>query len=59
MNNAEHADAESRTESTDRACSIDTDNETDDDQDRSHLDGINDGCGCTEIWEHLSEQRDE
>jgi hypothetical protein len=23
-----------------------------------HLDGVEDGCGCTEIWEHLSEQRD-
>jgi len=24
-----------------------------------HLDGIEDGCGCTEVWEHLSEQRDD
>lgn len=23
-----------------------------------HLDDVADGCGCTEIWEHLSEQRD-
>jgi len=22
-----------------------------------HLDDVADGCGCTEIWEHLSEQR--
>ncbi|MFW5938084.1 MAG: hypothetical protein ACOCSN_03995 [Halanaeroarchaeum sp.] len=22
-----------------------------------HLDEIEDGAGCTEIWEHLSEQR--
>jgi|AntDeeMetageno50_2_1112565.scaffolds.fasta_scaffold01292_8 hypothetical protein len=22
-----------------------------------HLDGVADGCGCTEIWEHLSERR--
>lgn len=22
-----------------------------------HLDDVQDGCGCTEIWEHLSEQR--
>ena len=21
-----------------------------------HLDGIADGCGCAEIWEHLSER---
>ena len=24
-----------------------------------HLDDVEDGCGCTEIWEHLSENRDE
>jgi hypothetical protein len=24
-----------------------------------HLADVPDGCGCTEIWEHLSEQRDE
>jgi len=23
-----------------------------------HLNGVEDGCGCTEVWEHLSEQRD-
>lgn len=23
-----------------------------------HLNGVEDGCGCTEIWEHLSEQRE-
>ena len=23
----------------------------------AHLDGIADGCGCTEVWEHLSEHR--
>ena len=22
-----------------------------------HLDGVEDGCGCTEIWEHLSDRR--
>ena len=27
--------------------------------DTSHLDDVEDGCGCTEIWEHLSESRDE
>lgn len=25
--------------------------------DADHLDSVEDGCGCTEIWEHLSEQR--
>ncbi|MFT4909499.1 MAG: hypothetical protein ACI9TI_000657 [Natronomonas sp.] len=27
--------------------------------DRSHLDDVDDGCGCTEIWEHMSDERDE
>jgi len=26
---------------------------------REHLEDVDDGCGCTEIWEHLSEERDE
>ncbi|MFA1609957.1 hypothetical protein [Halobellus rubicundus] len=25
----------------------------------SHLDDLSDGAGCTEIWEHLSEGREE
>jgi|AntRauMinimDraft_4_1070384.scaffolds.fasta_scaffold00252_24 hypothetical protein len=25
----------------------------------SHLDDVQDGAGCTEIWEHLSEDRDD
>ncbi|MDG5775667.1 hypothetical protein VB773_06150 [Haloarculaceae archaeon H-GB2-1] len=25
--------------------------------DADHLDDVEDGCGCTEIWEHLSERR--
>lgn len=25
---------------------------------REHLDDVEDGCGCTEIWEHMSEERD-
>lgn len=25
--------------------------------DSEHLDELPDGCGCTEIWEHLSENR--
>lgn len=24
-----------------------------------HLETVPDGCGCTEIWEHLSETREE
>lgn len=25
---------------------------------RAHLDDVEDGCGCAEVWEHLSEQRE-
>lgn len=28
------------------------------DVDTSHLDDVEDGCGCTEIWEHTSERED-
>jgi hypothetical protein len=24
-----------------------------------HLADVEDGCGCAEVWEHLSEQREE
>ena len=27
--------------------------------DTCHLDGLDDGCGCAEVWDHLSEQRDD
>jgi len=30
-----------------------------DDADRAHLQDVEDGCGCTEIWEHMSEGRDD
>jgi hypothetical protein len=32
-----------------------------DDRDVStaHLDDVEDGCGCAEVWEHLSERRDD
>lgn len=36
----------------------DTANETADD-DYDHLKSLDDGAGCTEIWEHLSENRDD
>lgn len=32
-------------------------NETDD-LDYDHLDDVEDGCGCAEIWETMSEHRD-
>ncbi|MFC4439642.1 MULTISPECIES: hypothetical protein [Natrialbaceae] len=31
--------------------------EEDDERDDSHLDDIEEGAGCTEIWEHLAEKR--
>lgn len=31
--------------------------DTEEEVDRSHLE-VEDGCGCTEVWEHLSEQRE-
>ena len=29
------------------------------DVDTSHLEDVEDGCGCTEIWEHTSERDDD
>ncbi|WP_255518352.1 MULTISPECIES: hypothetical protein [unclassified Haloarcula] len=29
------------------------------DPERAHLADVEDGCGCTEIWEHMSEARGE
>jgi len=35
--------------------------EYDEDEHRNddHLDGVEDSCGCAEVWEHLSEEREE
>ncbi len=30
-----------------------------DERDDAHLEGIEEGAGCTEIWEHLAENRGE
>lgn len=30
----------------------------DDEQVDEHLEDVEDGCGCTEIWEHLSDRRE-
>jgi hypothetical protein len=38
---------------------LDTTDEQAESVDRGHLDDVEDGCGCTEIWEHLSENRKE
>jgi hypothetical protein len=35
----------------------DAETEEEQDVDTSHLDDIEDGCGCAEVWDHLSEQR--
>ncbi|WP_170178695.1 hypothetical protein [Halapricum salinum] len=32
--------------------------QTRDEQVDEHLEDVEDGCGCTEIWEHLSENRE-
>jgi hypothetical protein len=29
------------------------------DDDRAHLADVPDGCGCAEVWERLSDRRDE
>ncbi|MFP8889624.1 hypothetical protein ACLI4U_07615 [Natrialbaceae archaeon A-CW2] len=33
--------------------------DTSDETDTSHLDDVEPGAGCTEIWEHLAEKREE
>ncbi|WP_169302408.1 hypothetical protein [Halorientalis salina] len=44
-----HDDAEVTTEHPDDEEAVDT----------AHLDDMDDGCGCAEVWEHLSENRDD
>ena len=34
-----------------------SDPEDDEEQAMDHLDDLADGCGCAEVWEHLSERR--
>ncbi|WP_276299670.1 hypothetical protein [Halorussus lipolyticus] len=45
-------------ELTERSDSDESPEDAPADDDRSHLDGLEDGSGCTEIWEHLSERRE-
>lgn len=47
--NVQANDEDAQVESDERAQDVDT----------SHLDDVEDGCGCAEVWEHLSEERDE
>ena len=46
----------------DGGASDDNDNDDDEiegeDDDLEYLDDIEDGAGCTEVWEHLSERRE-
>jgi hypothetical protein len=50
---------------SDRATTVETDDADDaevpdpEDVDTSHLDDVEDGCGCAEMWEHLSEERED
>ncbi|MFB6207009.1 MAG: hypothetical protein ABEJ05_10845 [Haloglomus sp.] len=37
----------------------DAGDEREGDADTAHLDGVEDGSGCMEVWEHLSEERSE
>ena len=36
----------------------DAEQDVDDAVETGHLDDMDDGCGCAEVWEHLSERRD-
>jgi len=47
--NVQAADENAQVESDDEPREVDT----------SHLDDVEDGCGCAEVWEHLSDERDE
>ena len=33
------------------------DSDDGDERDDKHLADVEDGCGCAEVWEHLSDQR--
>lgn len=33
--------------------------EAEEEQVDEHLEDVEDGCGCAEVWEHLSDQREE
>jgi len=44
-------------ESTDEPAQTESPDDTDDDT--THLNDLPDGAGCAEVWEHLSENRDE
>lgn len=45
------------------ACESTTDEEQakeeKEEEERAHLSDVDDGCGCAEVWEHLSEERED
>ncbi|OYR42169.1 MULTISPECIES: hypothetical protein [unclassified Halorubrum] len=51
-------DDEPETESSDNADPETEPEQTQEGDGTEHLDDIDDGVGCTEIWEHLSERRE-
>ena len=50
------APTETETETETESAGGDAD---DDDDEFAHLDSLPDGAGCAEVWEHLSETREE
>jgi hypothetical protein len=46
-------------DATEEPTTADAESVEDDSEEFAHLDSLSDGAGCTEIWEHLSETRDE
>ncbi len=36
----------------------DSSDDADVESETAHLAGVKDGCGCAEVWEHLSERRE-
>jgi hypothetical protein len=46
-------------DSNERPEYLDADERADGDEHTTHLDDVDAGAGCTEIWEYLSEQRDD
>ncbi|WP_128906718.1 hypothetical protein [Halorubrum amylolyticum] len=51
-------DEREETEVDGRGDDADAEADSEPDDGTSHLDDIEDGAGCTEIWERLSERRD-
>ncbi|ADQ66048.1 hypothetical protein C499_10339 [Halogeometricum borinquense DSM 11551] len=55
MNSGDY-DSEQETDTEEDTADVSENDTTDDDYE--HLKSLDDGVGCTEIWEHLSESRD-